>query len=919
MALIERLILPHVYKPGRYLGKELNAANKDFDTARVRMAVAFPDLYEIGFSNYGLKLLYSLVNHQPDLMCDRVYAPARDFKDELAKHQIPLYGVESKRPLVAFDCLAFSLQYELNYTTIFGMLESAQLPFRAAARQAAMAQDTALHYPLLIAGGPGSANPMPLAPFMDAFIIGDGEEVLLEILDLIDQGKRHGWRREALLDKLVGLEGVFVPGRTERTHKRIVDIAEKPVAMIPLVPYVEAVHDRVVVEARRGCDRMCRFCQPCFINLPVREQNVETIKQSALKGLAETGYEECSLLSLSIADFSHLKPMVQAVAGAIKEQNASLSLPSQRADRFNLDVATAVQEVRKSTLTFAPEAGTPRLRDVINKNLTDDEILNAVTTAYRAGWNKVKLYFMIGLPTETTADLDGIKDLVMRMRTACGAIRREPGPDGKKLANPGMLEVNVTLSNFVPKPHTPFQWFPQASMAEMRDKTRYLRDQFRGIKGIKLSFTDPEISKLEAVIAKGGVELAEVIEQVYHRGAYLDAWNDMSNFDKWFAVLAERGIDPEAYTRQRLVDPADPLPWDAIDVGLDKAWLQTEYERAQEAASTAPCFETCSECGVCPSLNTWPKFIDLSVAEKAAAAVKTSRPAAMSAEPVCRVRLQVHKMGGLRFISHLDWMRLLHRAFVQAKIPMAYTQGFNPRPKTSFTSALPLFVGSTCEMIEVWLTESVDLSTHSIKDRINPFLGPDGQVVDEVMMPVHGPSVSQLTTGLSYLAEWACQNPSSTDTLVDKVKQFWLLPSLWVNVKAFDGSSSPDLSQQANPPSHLVEPANSADTQTPTLATLQVLPSQVFTTELPPAIDTRAGQDGKQGAPFWLDLRRLVSELTVDLAQHSGNPALRITLHAPADGSRQVSAVKPQWLLQWFDSTHPWQLTRTQIHLKDAH
>ncbi|MBY0402918.1 MAG: radical SAM protein, partial [Cyanobacteria bacterium] len=586
LSVLENEILPFVMKPGRYLGIEQGAYRKSFQDAKVTMGLVFPELYEIGFSNYAHKLFYSLINQQEGFLCDRAYAPALDFKAKLKEFNMPLYGVESKAALKAFDMLAFSLQYELNYTTILGVLEAAQIPFYRKDRETSDQE-----YPLLIAGGPGCGNPMPLSPFFDAFIIGDGEEVLIEILEIIALHKQKSSSRTLLIQALAKLEGIYIPGVTPVAHKRIIDIATHQVELAPLIPVVGAVHDRVVIEARRGCDRMCRFCQPCFINLPVREQSIDVIKESALKEIEKTGYEECSLLSLSIADYSELKPLITEVAGALKEKNVSLSLPSQRADRFNLEVAEAVQSVKKSTLTFAPEAGTARMRNVINKNLSDAEIMNAVTTAFRAGWNKVKLYFMIGLPTETQEDLDGIYEMVLRMRSLCEEIKREPG-----LSLKSHLEVNITLSNFVPKPHTPFQWVPQDSIETLHQKIKYLRSLFRPIRGVKINYTDPELSKLEAVISKGGEELADVIVSAYEKGAYLDAWDDVQNFQKWYVALKENNLDYEAYTRERLVNPEDSLPWDPIDVGLEKSWLKKEFEIAKLATGTVPCFEACSTC-----------------------------------------------------------------------------------------------------------------------------------------------------------------------------------------------------------------------------------------------------------------------------------------------------------------------------------
>ncbi len=749
--VLENDILPTVFKPGRYMGLESGTYRKPFHHAKATLAFAFPDLYEIGISNYGIKLLYSIVNQHPDYLCDRVYAAAPDMQKELAKHNMPLFGVESRVPIKDFDLLAFSLQYELNYTTILGALEAAQIPFRAKDRDS-------MDWPILIAGGPGSGNPMSVAPFFDAFIIGDGEEILIELLDVMAEARKEGWTKDQVMEAFVAIEGTYVPGRTTKAYKRIVDIAKTNVDIAPLVPTVAAIHDRVVVEARRGCDRMCRFCQPGFINLPTREQSVENINKKLLEELDKTGYEECSLLSLSIADYSHFKPLVMNVTDTLKETGASLSLSSQRADRFSVEVADAVSSVRKSTLTFAPEAGTPRMRDVINKNLSDEEILSAVTKAYTSGWNKVKLYFMIGLPTETNDDLDGIVSIVARMQQACRAIKRDAAVSKKH-----NLEVNVTISNFVPKPHTPFQWFPQDSMPMLTEKIDYLKEKFRPFRGIKVNYTDPEISKLEAVISKAGPELADVVEAAYKKGAYLDAWDDLSAFDKWFEALHELGYNEETYTRERLVSLDDALPWDVIEMGLTKSWMQEEYKRATEAASTTPCFETCSTCGVCATYSTWPTFIEtaptvdgdekakrLKITKEAKVPVPFEIGRDQKPPPVGRVRLTATKTGDLRFISHLDWMRLLQRAIKRSGIPVSYSQGFHPKPKISVTPALPLFMESYGEMVELDLSEA----TTDVMAKLNQYLPPQCHIVDEEYRPMSDKKLSKSIVGIEYRATW---------------------------------------------------------------------------------------------------------------------------------------------------------------------
>lgn len=766
---LEQHILPQVYKPGRYLGFEYGAYRKDPYKAKVRMAMIFPDLYEIGVSNYGHKMLYSLVNNQPHYLCDRAYAPAKDMMAVLQKNEIPLYGLETLIPLKEFDLLAFTLQYELNYTSILGVLEAAQIPFRAKNRN-----DWAT--PILIAGGPGSGNPMPLSPFFDAFIIGDGEEVLLEILDLQDQAKQAGWDKTQTRQELSRIDGVFVPDISTQARKRIVDISQHQVELAPLIPYIQTVHDRVTIEARRGCDRMCRFCQPCFINLPVREQKIEAIRDQALKEIAKTGYEECSLLSLSIADYSQLKPLIHEVANTLHQEGVSLSLPSQRADRFDLEVAEAVQQVRKSTLTFAPEAGTERLRAVINKNLTEKEILDAVISAYQAGWNKVKLYFIIGLPTETDKDLLGIVDLVRKMQTACSLINRDEKRSHKK-----HLDVNVTLSNFVPKPHTPFQWVAQDSIAELNRKREFLKQAFKGLKGIKLNFTDPEISKLEAVISKGDHRMADVIEKAYEKGGYLDAWEENLKFPEWFQALQESGIDPDEYTANAHTDLEKPLPWDCIDFGLEPDWLKEEYQKSLEQATSEPCFVGCNTCGVCPDFNVAPVFMrPAEVSAMTSKAVETLKTKAqLFPLPQYKVRLKLEKRGELRFISHLDWLRMLQRAIVRADIPMAYSQGFNPTPKISFGPALPLFVEGLEEYIDLELTDKVP----HLMDKLNEHLPETGKVLDCAWIPLQTSSLDKSLRYVIYSSRWTCSFSGKRYTLSERVQNLFDQPHWIVDIE----------------------------------------------------------------------------------------------------------------------------------------
>jgi radical SAM-linked protein len=915
--LLEQVILPQVFKPGRYLGLEQGTFNKPFESVKATLALTFPDVYEIGASSYAIKLLYSVVNNHPDFLCDRVYAPAEDLRALLKQHNMPLYGVESKRPLSAFDAVAVSLQYELNYTTVLGVLAAAQLPLRAKDR---MAADT---YPIVLAGGPGTSNPAPMAPFFDGFMLGDGEELLLEVLELLSTAKTEGWSRQQKLEALAQVPGVYVPGFNTHAAKRVVDFANLNVELAPLIPAVEAVHDRVVVEARRGCDRMCRFCHPAFINLPAREQSVEAIKAKALKQLEETGYEECSLLSLSIADYSNFKHLVTEVASTLKGQNASLSLSSQRADRFSVEVAEAVQTVRKSTLTFAPEAGTARLRDVINKNLSDAEIIKAVTTAYKAGWNKVKLYFMIGLPTETKDDLDGIVALVKTLKEECTALARDP-----QLSNKKHLEVNVTLSNFVPKPHTPFQWHRQDTMAELEMKIGYLKQQFKWMRGVKASFTTPSISKLEAVISKGGEELADVLECAYNKGAYLDAWGETQPFGKWFEALSEHGICPEDYTTLRLIHPDEPLPWDGMSMGLDKAWLRSEWERSIKGASTKPCFEECSLCGVCAEFNVWPSFNEshrspltaleatastLAEADEAlhlakrlaeetlereaspeafegeprSAVTKLSLAQAPKIVPAQRLRLELSKTGPLRFISHLDWLRLLHRAFKRSGLPVAHTQGFNPSPRLSFSPALPLFVASLQEFVDVELLSTVTLEEAQVA--LRPYLPAHVVLHGVQQVAVNSPSIESLLQGVQYQAVLSCASEATKGKIkaqVDALRQQprWDITLDHAKKGSFPLNLAPYISRLTyQEPAQLLGEAFVEQDQAPLCLTVQLRPNA---TPQQPQVCFEAQQAGLT-LPRWAKPRWLLEQ----------------ALQVPA-----LAGEEPLVPL-------PWELTRTQLVL----
>lgn len=524
-------ILRQVQKPGRYVGGEWNAVRKDWHDAAIRMAFAFPDVYEVGMSHLGLQILYGIVNGRDDALLERVFAPWPDMEKQMRQAGLPLFSLESRRPVRDFDIVGFTLQYELTYTNILNMLDLAGIPLRAAERAGG-------GYPLVVAGGPCAFNPEPLADFIDAFVIGEGEEVLHELLDAYLAMRRRGAERREMLLHLAGIEGIYVPVfyRVEYNGKGMVQsvvpveegvprqVRKRTVADLdgaffptrPLVPVINPVHDRAMLEVQRGCTRGCRFCQAGMIYRPVREKEPNTLLRQAGEILRSTGWNELSLSSLSTTDYSQVRPLIQELTAQYSPLGINVSLPSLRVDAFSVGLAREVQKVRRSSLTFAPEAGTQRLRDVINKGVTESDLLEAVAAAFAGGWQAVKLYFMIGLPTETDDDLAGIADLARRVldvgRSQFGAGRR--------------LKVTVSASSFVPKPHTPFQWEPQDTLDELRRKQAYLRRRLRG-RGLVFNWHDPESSFLEAVLSRGDRRLAAAIESAWRRGCRFDGWSEL--------------------------------------------------------------------------------------------------------------------------------------------------------------------------------------------------------------------------------------------------------------------------------------------------------------------------------------------------------------------------------------------------------
>ena len=592
-------ILPRVQKPARYTGGEYNQILKNRDAVELRLAFCFPDTYEIGMSNLGMSILYQTMNSLPFVWCERVFAPWGDMYTEMKQAGIPLYALESGDPLTEFDSLAFSIGYEMAYTTVLDMLDMAGLPLRTADRPTLL--------PLVWAGGTAAVNAEPMAPFIDLFVIGEGEEVNNEILTLLRQAKRENWSKQAFLRRAARIGGVYVPslyevayredgniaavtprdGAPEKVVKRIVeDLDAAPFPVRPVVPSTEVVHDRVCLELFRGCVRGCRFCQAGHVYRPIRAKKKETLIRQGIEALQNTGYQELTLLSLSTSDYRELPGLCDGLLDFCEERSIGLSLPSLRADNFSMELMQKLQKVRKSGLTFAVEGGSQRLRDVINKNVTEEDLLNTCRIAFSGGWNNVKLYYMLGLPTETDEDILGIAAMANEV-LHCWRLHA-------KNKNRG-VRITVSTSCFIPKPHSPFQWEAQISLDEYRRRVNLLREAITA-KNVVYNWHDAETSLIEAVLSKGDRRVADAIEWVFRDGGRLDAWTDYFSFARWMEAFEDCGIDPHFYANREI--PTDAvLPWDHIDVGVRRQHLLCERERAYKAELSPDCRRQCSACG----------------------------------------------------------------------------------------------------------------------------------------------------------------------------------------------------------------------------------------------------------------------------------------------------------------------------------
>ena len=593
-------ILPLVQKPGRYIGGELNSVIKDKEKVALRYAFCFPDSYEIGMSHLGMKILYSIANEREDVWCERVFAPWHDMEAQMRKHGIPLYALESGDAIKDFDLIAFTLMYELSYSNVLNMLDLAGLPVRAADRHSLT--------PIVIGGGPCACNPEPMAEFFDIFSLGEGEEVYDELFDLLEECKKNGSSKEEFLRRAAKIDGMYVPslydveynedktikavvpknGAPEKIRKRIVselDSVKYPDKFV--VPYIEVVHDRVVHEILRGCIRGCRFCQAGFLYRPIREKSPDTINSQCRNLCDVTGYDEISLSSLSTSDYTQLEPLLDKLLEWTIPEKINIALPSLRVDNFSDELMEKLNKVRRSGLTFAPEAGTQRLRDAINKNVTEDEVLRTSRKAFEGGWTAVKLYFMLGLPTETFDDVAGIAELAQKV---VDEFYKNPNkPKGKG------VQVSISVASFVPKPFTPFQWEPQDTREMLLEKQAHLLSCVKTRK-VNVSYHKVDISFLEGVFARGDRRLSKVIYYAWQHGCKFDGWDDSFLFDTWLEAFEQCGVDPLFYTSRKR-EFEEILPWDHLDYGIRKEFLISENKKAHESVTTPHCRIKCAGCG----------------------------------------------------------------------------------------------------------------------------------------------------------------------------------------------------------------------------------------------------------------------------------------------------------------------------------
>ncbi len=719
-----RDLLPYVQNPSRYLGTEVNRIVKAPESVQLKMALAFPDLYDIGTSHFGIQILYHLLNQDPDILAERIFAPATDMETKLRHHDIALPSLESMRPMVDFDLVGFSLLYELNYTNVLNMLDLGKIPLRWEERND--------DHPIIIAGGPSVCNPEPMADFFDAMVFGDGERVVVEMAGAWKQWKSSGSKdKKDLFKAWSRLEGVYIPrfflaaydqdgfqrltpiqdGSHTVERAIVADLDEASFPDHPIIPFGKPIHDRLRLEVARGCTRGCRYCQAGMIYRPVRERSPERIMDLIEEALEQTGYEDLSLLSLSTGDYSCLAPLMEHLMQLCEAERVAVSLPSLRAGSLTPRLMELIRSVRKTGFTIAPEAGSQRLRDVINKNITYDDVKATVETAFELGWNVIKLYFMIGLPTETDEDLDAIVDMVRRLKQIKGPQKRR-------------AKINVSVTTFVPKPHTPFQWASQISLEESRRKIRYIKERLQ-MPGVQIKWQKPEMSILEGLMARGDRRLGALIQHAVKSGCTFDGWNDHFDFKKWEDAMAHCGVDLGFYTTRHR-DLAELLPWQHLDAKTDVAFLKEQWEAAHQLETVNDCRQgDCHGCGVCDFDQLAPCVFDTFTPKETGSNAGSN---GMDEDHYIWLALTYTKLRTARFFGHLELSHIFSRAIRRAHIKVQFSKGYHPMPKLSFDDPLPLGIESQAEQMRMLVS-----SRHGcidVKDALNQQL-PDGvHVID---------------------------------------------------------------------------------------------------------------------------------------------------------------------------------------------
>ena len=737
-------ILSQVRKPGRYCGGEFNMIKKDHNKVDVKICLIYPDIYDIGMSFYGYQLLYHLVNAKKSFVAERSYSPWFDMEELMRLENLPLFSLETLTPLSEFDLLGFTLQYEMTYTNILNILDLSKIPI--------FSKNRGEEDPIIIAGGSGSVNPEPIRDFIDIFVIGDGEEIIIQLMEKIKKYKQQNYKRDDILRHLSSpKDGIYVPKYFQKNEyviaNKIKSLSKENYSIKPLVPIKEIVQDRLSLEVQRGCTAGCRFCQAGMIYRPIRERPYSELAKYTKDALKNTGYETVSLLSLSTTDYTGLRPYFSLTKKYFNDNNISVSLPSLRLDSFNSKIVDDINNQKKSGITFAPEAGTQRLRDVINKNITEEDLFSSVKVALENNYKTLKFYFMIGLPTETDEDIAGIVDLIKRISTMSKSY--------------GRIRINVSISTFIPKPLTPFQWEKQLLPEETDRIIHYLRNELKNTK-VKLMTNDPYESLIESVVSRGDDKLNLVIYDVWENGGKFDAWSEKFDKDLWLNALKKYDIDPLKYTSEKNIN--DPLPWDFIDFGIKRDFLIEEREKAFKLESTIDCRDGCYFCGVCNKdlkmLQNNKNIHNDEEVDESKLKLEIEEENKLKDAEEWIVRMKFAKAGLIKYITHHDLFRIFQRSINMLNLPIKYSQGFNRRPKISFGFPIPMSYAAFEEYVDMIFLRSIS----DIKSQFNKVLPEGLKIIFQEQIERKTPSIMIDTKEIIYKIKFY----SDIDT--DKIK-----------------------------------------------------------------------------------------------------------------------------------------------------